>query len=110
MAMRPASFNLESLFDRAKALYQKTWAEGRPILEAVARLNELFVKPVYTPADKTKIVEALTRLGLAKKDDGGKFALLRQNHVQAAEAKGERSSRGRGQRSRGLDRVGRAVT
>jgi len=24
--------------------------------------------------------EALTRLGLAKKDDGGKFALLRQNH------------------------------
>src|SRR6266851_778114 len=67
MAMRLASFNLESLFDRAKALNQKTWAEGRPILEAVARLNELFAKPVYTPADKTKIVEALTKLGLAKK-------------------------------------------
>jgi len=80
MAMRLVSFNLESLFDRAKALNQNTWAEGRPILEAVARLNELFAKPVYTPADKTKIVEALTRLGLAKKDDGGKFALLRQNH------------------------------
>src|SRR5713101_7584113 len=87
MAMRLASFNLESLFDRAKALNQKTWAEGRPILEEVARLNELFAKPVYTPADKTKIVEALTKLGLAKKDDGGKFALLRQNHGKLLQRK-----------------------
>jgi len=30
MAMRLVSFNLESLFDRAKALNQNTWAEGRP--------------------------------------------------------------------------------
>jgi len=80
MVMRLASFNLESLFDRAKALNQKTWAEGKPILEAVARLNELFAKSVYAPADKTEIVKALAKLGLLKKDDGGKFALLRQNH------------------------------
>src|SRR5260370_4122565 len=80
MAMRLASFNLESLFDRAKALNQKTWAEGKPILEAVARLNELFAKSVYAPADKTEIVKTLAKLGLLKKDDGGKSALLRQNH------------------------------
>jgi hypothetical protein len=70
----------ESLFDRAKALNQKTWAEGKPILETVARLNELFAKSVYAPADKTAIVKTLAKLGLLKKDDGGKFALLRQNH------------------------------
>ena len=32
--MRIASYNVENLFNRAKALDQRTWAAGRPILEA----------------------------------------------------------------------------
>lgn len=92
MTVRLASFNLESLFDRAKALNLKTWAEGKPILEAVARLNEIFAKPVYSPADKTEIVKALTKLGLLKKDDGGKFALLRQNHGKLLKRKASGSA------------------
>jgi hypothetical protein len=32
--MRIASFNVQSLFDSAKALSTKSWAEGRPVLEA----------------------------------------------------------------------------
>jgi hypothetical protein len=77
--MRIASFNVENLFDRAKALNQSSWAEGREVLEAHAALNKLLNKPKYSPGDKNQIVKLLDQLGLAKKDDGGPFALLRQN-------------------------------
>ena len=77
--MRLASFNLENLFDRARALNQATWAAGRPALDEYARLSKLLAKPTYSAADKTKILESLGKLGLLKKDDAGEFALLRQN-------------------------------
>lgn len=77
--MRLASFNLENIFDRAKALNQATWAEGKPALETVARLNQIFGKTAYNAADRTAILTGLTKLGLAKSDDGGLFARLRQN-------------------------------
>jgi endonuclease/exonuclease/phosphatase family metal-dependent hydrolase len=77
--MRLASFNLENIFDRAKALNQATWAAGKPALEAVARLNQIFGKTAYTAADRTAILAGLTKLGLAKSDEGGPFARLRQN-------------------------------
>lgn len=78
--MRIASFNVESLFDRARALSLPTWEEGREMLEAYARVNELLGQPVYTPEIKAELVEGLTTLGLAKEDQPrGGFALLRQN-------------------------------
>jgi len=77
--MRLASFNLENLFDRARALNQDTWEDGRKVLDAYARLNRVFNKPTYTAADKQAILDGLKTLGLLKADDGGKFALLRQN-------------------------------
>jgi endonuclease/exonuclease/phosphatase family metal-dependent hydrolase len=77
--MRLASFNVENLFDRAVALNQSTWAEGRPALEAVTRLNRILNQPTYSPSDKAKILELLASLKLDKKDDGGEFAILRQN-------------------------------
>jgi endonuclease/exonuclease/phosphatase family metal-dependent hydrolase len=36
-------------------------------------------KPAYSATDKAEIVKLLKELGLDKKDDGGEFALLRQN-------------------------------
>jgi hypothetical protein len=48
--MRVASFNVESLFDRAKALSLPTWEDGRKILEAYAETNALLNEPVYTLA------------------------------------------------------------
>ena len=77
--MRLASFNLENLFDRARALNQATWAAGRPALDEYARINKLLAKPAYSAADKAKILKSLGKLGLLKRDDGGEFALLRQN-------------------------------
>jgi endonuclease/exonuclease/phosphatase family metal-dependent hydrolase len=75
--MRIASYNVENLFDRAKALNLPTWEQGRPTLERHARINTLFNKPAYTDADKQEMVKLLKELGLARKDDAGKFALLR---------------------------------
>ena len=77
--MRVASFNLENVFERAKALAGQDWDRGRPALEAYARINSLLNETVYTEADKREIRTLLRKLGLAKKDDGGPFALLRQN-------------------------------
>jgi endonuclease/exonuclease/phosphatase family metal-dependent hydrolase len=75
--MRLASYNVENMFDRAKALNQENWAEGRPALEAHRALNALFNKPVYSAADKRKIVDLLDAQGLLRKDDGP-FLILRK--------------------------------
>lgn len=77
--MRVASFNVENLFERASALVPSDWSKGRPALEAYSRLNRLLNKLKYSDADKAEIVELLKKLGLNKRDDGGKYAQLRQN-------------------------------
>jgi hypothetical protein len=77
--MRIASFNVENLFERAKALNLDTWAQGRQALERHAQINQLLNKASYSAADKARIVELLTALGLDKSDDGHEFARLRQN-------------------------------
>lgn len=77
--MRIASFNVENLFQRAIALNLPTWEEGRKTLELQAEINQLFNKPAYSDDDKACMIEILGALGLAKNDEGGEFALLRQN-------------------------------
>lgn len=77
--MRIASLNVENLFSRPIAMNQATWAEGKPILAEYARLNTILQKPAYSASDKEAILESIEALGLSKKDDGGKFAILRQN-------------------------------
>ena len=39
--IRIIEYNVENMFDRAKAMNMDTWAEGRPALEAHAELNRL---------------------------------------------------------------------
>jgi hypothetical protein len=39
------SFNVENLFDRAKAL-KLDWADGRVVLERYARINQLLGNPL----------------------------------------------------------------
>ncbi len=77
--MRIASFNVENLFERAKALAEEDWERGRPALEAYTAINSLLNKPLYTAEDKKEIRRLLGVLGLRKKDDGGEYAQLRQN-------------------------------
>lgn len=77
--MRIASFNVENLFERAKALALENTDDAQVVLDQYARINDLFNQPKYSKADKAKMIELLTKLGLAERDDGGDFALLRQN-------------------------------
>jgi endonuclease/exonuclease/phosphatase family metal-dependent hydrolase len=77
--MRIASFNVENLFQRARALDSADWDAGQPILELQARLNAILGQASYSTADKDKIVELLGRLGLSTADDGSPLVILRQN-------------------------------
>src|SRR2546425_10666511 len=77
--MRIASFNVENLFRRARVMNQETWSEGKDTLTEYSRLNTILQKPVYTPADKNKILASIDKLGLNKQDES-KFVILRQNH------------------------------
>jgi hypothetical protein len=77
--MRLAAYNLENLFDRAKAMNLDSWEEGKPILEAFAKLNSLLGEITYSAANKRKMVELMIELGL-EKSDKGPFVILRRNH------------------------------
>ncbi len=87
--MRLASFNVENLFARARALNQDQWFEdvgaapadwtpGRRALEYYGELNALFRRSVYSAADKARMVTLLLALGLAKKDESP-YVILRKN-------------------------------
>ena len=76
--MRIASFNVENLFSRVRAMNLETWSEGQEILAEYSRLNTLLQESVYTEADKQVILEAIERLGL-NQDDDSEFVTLRQN-------------------------------
>src|SRR5262249_32962270 len=76
--MRIASFNVENLFSRARALNQQNWAEGREVLTLYSRLNTRLQRPVYTNSDKEAILADIDRLGLSRNDES-EFAILRQN-------------------------------
>jgi predicted extracellular nuclease len=79
--MRIASYNVENMFRRAKALNQETWEEGKEVLEAYSALSELLEKPAYSDEDSERILELLGILGLQKSDDG-EFAVLRRPRGQ----------------------------
>jgi endonuclease/exonuclease/phosphatase family metal-dependent hydrolase len=77
--MRIASFNVENLFTRAKALNLDTWQDGHKVLEEYAEINAIFENETYSDADKARIIVLLKALKIDKKDDGGPFVMLRQN-------------------------------
>jgi endonuclease/exonuclease/phosphatase family metal-dependent hydrolase len=79
--MRIASYNVENLFERAVAMATDAGA-GDETLIAQAEVNTLLRKAIYTPPDRTRILELLTTLGLRDDDDGSGLAILRQNRGQ----------------------------
>jgi endonuclease/exonuclease/phosphatase family metal-dependent hydrolase len=96
--MKLASYNVENLFQRAVAM-NGTREEGADALAAHAELNATLSKREYTSADKKKIVQLMKDLGIDKKDDGGEFAILRQNRgrlVKRSQGKLEVVAEGRG--------------
>lgn len=74
--MKIASYNVENLFDRARAFNEDT-DEARLAVKQEAELNALFQKAHYSAADKTKMLKLLDSLGI-KKTDEGKYVILRK--------------------------------
>jgi endonuclease/exonuclease/phosphatase family metal-dependent hydrolase len=79
--MKVASFNVENMFSRAKALNQETWEDGKEVLESYSELTLLLEKATYDSKDVKRILELLLAMGLAHKDDG-EFAVLRRPRGQ----------------------------
>jgi endonuclease/exonuclease/phosphatase family metal-dependent hydrolase len=89
MTVRLASFNVENLFARAKALNLSTWAQGQPVLAAFDRFNTLAGHAEYSEQDKSEMLTALAVLEILKHDGLGRlvlnpnpftaWALLREN-------------------------------
>jgi endonuclease/exonuclease/phosphatase family metal-dependent hydrolase len=76
--MRLAVYNVENLFNRAKAMNLDTWAEGSKVLGEHAELNRLLGEIIYSSASKKRMVELMIALGL-EKSDLGQFVILRRN-------------------------------
>lgn len=68
--MRLTSYNVENMFDRAKALNGSAWSDGKPALEAHSELNALFNKPTYSAANKTRMLKLLKDNKLLNTDEG----------------------------------------
>ena len=86
--MRLASFNVENLFARAKALDTTTWVEGEPALAAFERFNTIAAKPEYSEQDKSDLLAQLLILQVLIPTQNGArlnpnpfdaWALLREN-------------------------------
>ncbi len=78
MQIRIATFNVENLFSRPKAMNMPTWSEGKPYLEDYASLTLLLNQDVYSEEDKEKILHLLEKYGLDKARPGNKYLELRQ--------------------------------
>jgi endonuclease/exonuclease/phosphatase family metal-dependent hydrolase len=78
-----ASFNVENLFRRPKALNTVGWDDGKPkeVLAAYARLEDTFQRQTYSAADKKRILELLATLGLLRSDES-EWAFLRRSRGQ----------------------------
>lgn len=74
--MKIAAYNVENLFDRAKAFNEET-AEAQRVVKLEAELAVLLEKDTYTSANKNRILELLEALGILKTDEGP-FVILRK--------------------------------
>jgi len=75
--MKIAAFNVENLFDRAKAFNEPNKEVAKEILAAAAELNKLMEEDTYTEARKARMLELIEELGLTRKDEGP-FVWLRR--------------------------------
>ncbi len=75
--MRIASYNVENLFDRAKAFNDDS-SEAQKAISLESELNSLFQKSEYKTADKTRMLAIMSELGILKVDEGP-FVILRKN-------------------------------
>ncbi|HEY0636904.1 MAG TPA: endonuclease/exonuclease/phosphatase family protein [Pseudonocardiaceae bacterium] len=87
--MRLATYNVENLFERARALRPEDRAAGEPVLAAFASFTAVAERLVYDDTDRAVMLEALETLGVLRRNAAGElrrardpfsaWALLREN-------------------------------
>ncbi|MEL6451598.1 MAG: endonuclease/exonuclease/phosphatase family protein [Pseudomonadota bacterium] len=87
--MKIAAFNVENLFDRARVFNDDSDAHAE-VLAAHSELNTLFEKPVYTAADKARMLTLLDDLGMLNSNEG-RFVRLRKIRGQIIRRPRDRS-------------------
>lgn len=75
--MRLAAYNVENLFDRARAMNLEDRDRGDAVLRAFAELNALLGGVDYTDADRVRMAELMVELGLAERDEAPLVTLRR---------------------------------
>lgn len=78
MTVLLAAFNVENLFDRAKALNADTPGAHQDVLDAYAELNRLFEQAVYDARSKRRMLGLMALLELRPPRYAGPFALIRR--------------------------------
>jgi endonuclease/exonuclease/phosphatase family metal-dependent hydrolase len=68
--MRIAAYNVENLFDRAKAFNSENPNDHSDVLDAYSELNKLFEKDVYSATDKARMLFLIQALGMLHRDEG----------------------------------------
>src|SRR4030042_1013350 len=76
--MKLASYNVESLFERPKAMNLESWDAGKPILTDYAKFNSIIAKKKYSKSDKKNMLELLKKYGLLNSPNSTYF-ILREN-------------------------------
>jgi endonuclease/exonuclease/phosphatase family metal-dependent hydrolase len=77
-AMRLATFNVENLFERPRAMNRPTWSEGQPALNAAGQLNALINKEKYSARDKRRMLALLGEWGLLATRSNNEFLTFRR--------------------------------
>ena len=90
--MKIAAYNVENLFDRAKVFNDDTDAH-REVLDLHAEINTLFEQPVYSAADKARMLVIFEALGILN-DNDGPFVRLRKIRGQVITRPRDRSAPG----------------
>ena len=75
--MKIAAFNVENLFDRAKAFNEEDDSKAQRVIRAVAELNCLFEIAIYSDAAKERMLELVAALELNRFNEGP-LALVRR--------------------------------
>lgn len=73
-----ATFNVENLFERPRAMNLPSWREGQPAITAAGELNALFYKRVYSDRDKRRMLHLLGKYGLLGARSNNEFLQLRK--------------------------------
>jgi endonuclease/exonuclease/phosphatase family metal-dependent hydrolase len=90
MTIRFATFNVENLFARPRALNLATSEQGEPILNAYAEFSKLIERVAYSPADKRRMIQLLVALEVYRVDNG----VVRRNRTPTPRWAWLRANRG----------------